>query len=157
MAKDTEPFRKVSPRIWRSKRFKKLSDDARIAHLYFLTCHTELFGVGIVPPAYGGADLGWTEDRFGKARDEIEAAGLIIIDHESDEYYAPGWFVFNKPSNPSTRLGWMKSLERVESETVRSVAMRELGSTTPDEPDQRPRKAAPKARTSRNTDDDWDL
>jgi hypothetical protein len=72
-------FSKISPRVWRSQRFRALaSDDARHLHLYLLTCeHQNSAGAFRLPAGYACNDLNWGQDRFSRALAELEEAGLM--------------------------------------------------------------------------------
>jgi hypothetical protein len=68
----------VSPKVWGSPRFRKLSDDARLLHVYYLTCpHGNSCGCFHIPDGYVCADLVWDRQRYQEARCALEAAELI--------------------------------------------------------------------------------
>ena len=64
-------FSKISPKLWRSPRFRSLeSGDERLLYLYVLTCeHQSSAGCFRLPDAYAASDLGWTEERLSDARE----------------------------------------------------------------------------------------
>ena len=73
-------YSKVSPKLWRSPRFRSLeSGDARLFYLFFLTCeHQSSAGCFRLPVAYAASDLGWTEERFQMARSALVEAELLV-------------------------------------------------------------------------------
>lgn len=60
-------YAKISPTIWRSRKFKALddNDDARLFYLYLHTCpHGNSVGCFWLPRGYIQADLGWSDTRI---------------------------------------------------------------------------------------------
>lgn len=118
-------FTMVSPRVWRSQRFKDLSRSAQLAYLYLLTSeHQNMAGVYRLPPAYAGSDLGWTVDEFTKALEEVVAVGLAHRDEDTDEVMIAQWFKFNEPKGKTTIKGVENTLDKIESETLYELAMK---------------------------------
>lgn len=155
MAKGAEPFLKISPRIWRSRRFRSLETDGRLLMVYLMSCeHVDLCGVGCVPPLYAAADLQWTEDRFVAARSAIEKTGLIVLDDATDEYFVGGWFRVNGRINPSVASSWRAKIARIESAKVRIRAEQEFSDARPEEPDPKPVKTGPRPKKSYTDDDE---
>lgn len=121
-------FSKVSPKVWRSNRFRALpSDDARYLLLFVLTSpHQTSAGCFKMPDAYGSADMNWTVERFLAARLELVQANLLAFDEATDEYYLPGWLSFNKPMNASHQKAIVRLVADIESDVVREIAEAEL-------------------------------
>lgn len=117
-------FSKVSPAMWRSKRFLALPDDrSRLLHLYLLTCqHQNSAGCYRLPEGYATADLGWPIEHYREAREKLEAAALIAYDGESEEVFIMGWFRINPPMNPKHAAGIITRISDIESDAVREVA-----------------------------------
>lgn len=134
-------FSKISPKVWRSKRFLALpSDDPRYLLLFILSSpHQTSAGYFKMPDAYGAADMSWPVDKFRASRAQLVEAGLLAFDAATDEYFLPGWFAFNKPMNASHQKAIVRLVSEIESDTVREVAEAELQpallSTTPSAPD----------------------
>lgn len=116
-------FSKVSPAIWRSKRFLALpSDRARLLLLYFLTSqHQNSAGAYRVPDGYAVADLGWTLTDYQDARADLCEAGLIVFDTDTEEVFCNGWFSVCPPMNDKHASGTMTRIADIESDTVREV------------------------------------
>jgi hypothetical protein len=121
-------FSKISPKVWRSKRFRALpSDDARMFLVFAMTCeHQTSAGCFRMPDAYGAADLAWPIERMKTARSEVIDAGLLAFDKATDEYFVPGWFAHNKPMNASHQKAIIRYISDLESDAVREVAEAEL-------------------------------
>ena len=117
-------YSKISPTIWRSKKFRKLeSDDARLAYFYLITCpHSNSAGCFDLPLVYGGADLGWQTERFGKAIDRLSSVGLIRFDGDENTVLIENWAKFNPPTNAKHALGLISELEAASSDDLKSVA-----------------------------------
>lgn len=85
---NVEEFSKVSPAIWRSRRFRNLESDARLAHIYFLACdHQSSAGCFRLPDAYAAADLSWDVERYRTALEQVVTAGLIAHDEATEEVF----------------------------------------------------------------------
>ncbi|MBB3288758.1 MULTISPECIES: hypothetical protein [unclassified Rhizobium] len=121
-------YTKVSPLIWRDKRFRSLaSSDARLAMLYFVTCeHQNSTGCYRLPDAYAAVDLGWELDRFIKAREAVVSAGLILTDADSSEIFVVGWYETNTPTNDKHAIGTSRLIAKIESDQLREAAEEEF-------------------------------
>lgn len=125
-------FSKVSPQIWRSKRFGALGDDARMFVLYLLTCqHQSSAGCMSLPDAYATADLNWTGERLEAARQAVIDADMLVYEGASDEYFVRRWFQHNPPTNPKHRHGIERLISELDSEAVREAAQCEYESCVP--------------------------
>lgn len=120
-------FSKVSPHLWRSKRFRSLGDEGRLLHMYLLTCeHQTSAGCLRLPDAYAAADLGWPVDKFHRATAEVEEAGLIVHDDETEEIFVTRWFKHNPPTNSKHRQGVDRIISEIDSDKVREAAESDL-------------------------------
>lgn len=122
-------FSKISPKVWRSQRFRSLeSDDPRYLLIYLMTCqHQSSAGCFRMPDAYGAADLDWTVERVRKARAALVQSDLIAFDAGTDEYFICGWFMHNKPMNASHQKAIVNRISDLESDLLREVAEGEFG------------------------------
>lgn len=96
-------FSKISTSIWRSKKFSALADDAdaKLLYFYLLTApHGNSAGAFILPVGYIRIDLGWTEERIGKAMDTLSKGYLVRYDAAESMVFVENWFAFNSPQNP---------------------------------------------------------
>jgi hypothetical protein len=122
-------FSKVSPVIWRSKRFLALPDDrCRLLLLYLLTCqHQNSAGTFRLPEGYACTDLvGWTIEQYRAARDHLRTAGLIVHDEKTEEIFVTGWFQISPPMNPKHAASIISRINEIESDDVRSIAEEEF-------------------------------
>ena len=117
MAQD---FTKVSPAVWRSKRFLALNDTGKVLYLYYLTCdHQNSTGCFRLPPAYAAADLQWEQEKYLEQREVLEAADLVVVDDDHDLIYVCRWFKHCPPTNASHAQGIIKRVEQIESDVLR--------------------------------------
>ena len=117
-------FSKISPKLWRSPRFRSLeSGDARLLYLYVLTCeHQSSAGCFRLPGAYAASDLGWTEGRLSEAREALTKAALLVHDAGTDEYFVPRWFKHNPACNAKHKQGIERLISELDSDHVREAA-----------------------------------
>lgn len=120
-------YSKVSPKLWRSKRFRLLAtDDARMFYLYLLTCeHQTSAGCFRLPDAYAASDLGWDTERMEGARAPL-VTDMIGHDAETDEYFVRRWFNHNPPTNQKHLKGVQRIISELDSDHVREIAEEEL-------------------------------
>ncbi|CAI2936061.1 hypothetical protein [Aminobacter niigataensis] len=117
MAQD---FTKVSPAVWRSKRFLALDDAGKVLYLYSLTCeHQNSTGCFRLPDAYASADLEWTVEKYRQYRDGLVSADLLAVDVENSMIYVCRWFKHCPPTNTNHAKGIAKQIGRIESDTLR--------------------------------------
>lgn len=116
----TKRFSKVSPAVWRSRRFNGLPDsDAKLLYLYFVTSeHQTSIGAYSIPTGYAIADLGWTSTTYSTARAQLETAGLIIFDKDTETVYVERWFKHSPPMNESHAQGCMRLIGELDSEMI---------------------------------------
>jgi len=121
-------YSKISPKLWRSPRFRDLaSDDARLFYLYTLTCgHQTSAGCFRAPDAYVASDLAWSESRVVAARAEAIETGLIVHDPATDEYFVPRWLQHNPTTNGKHLKGVERLISQLDSDHVREAAEYEL-------------------------------
>lgn len=121
-------FSKVSPSVWRSKKFRSLgSMEARFVYLYLLTCpHGNSAGCFDIHPMYACADMGISDEQFGDCIDTLCKAGLIEWDDAENTVLITNWVEFNAPANPKHALGILTQLLQASSEALRLKAFQEL-------------------------------
>lgn len=117
-------FSKVSPTIWRSRKFRSLSSDgARMLYLYLLTCpHGNSAGCFDLHPMYACADLGWSEDAYREAIESLSIADLVMVDWAENTLWIVNWDEFNEPTNPKHAIGLLTQLDQASSVKLKSVA-----------------------------------
>lgn len=118
-------FSKVSPSVWRSKKFRKLADDtAKLVYLYLLTCpHGNSAGCFDLDPAYACTDLGVDEKAYRKAINSLCKVGLIEFDEEENTVFLINWTTFNEPTNPKHAIGLLAKLDGASSTRLKMRAL----------------------------------
>ncbi|TGQ09007.1 MULTISPECIES: hypothetical protein [unclassified Mesorhizobium] len=118
-----ELFSKVSPSLWRSKRFIGLSSDrAKLLHLYYLTCrHQNSAGCYHLPEGYAVADLGWSLEEYRTERKALQAADLIAYDDDTEEVFVRGWYVHCPPQNSNHAAGIISRIAEIESDAIGEI------------------------------------
>ncbi len=117
-------FNKVSPTLWRSRKFRSLPDDqAKMAYTYLLTCpHGNSSGCFDIHPMYACADLGWELEAYRKAIDSLLKAGLIEWDEAENTLLIVNWDEFNEPTNPKHAIGIIAQLQQASSAALKLKA-----------------------------------
>ena len=128
-------FTKISPSLWKSKKFLTLrTDKDRLFYLFALTNNHQISaGVYHLPTAYAAEDLGWSSQEVIDSRKACVSAGLIMFDDETSELLITQWFVHNPPMNDRHSKGAKKQIERTQSDFLRTTALEELKMRMPSE------------------------
>ncbi|WP_185982840.1 hypothetical protein [Aureimonas mangrovi] len=120
-------FTKVSPNLWRSRRFIGLTDAGKVLYAYLLTCeHQNSTGCFRLPDGYACADLQWLSEKYAGARDELVEADLIAIDLELSLIFVRRWFKHSPPMNPKHAQGTVKQISEIESDSIREIVEQEF-------------------------------
>ena len=124
------PFTKVHKEFWTCPKYWALpSDNDRWGYDYLYTSpHQTMAGVFTLPAGYGASDIRWSIDRFSKMVCNVQKAGLIEHDSDTEEFWIVDWFVWNGPkNNPKHCVAIEKILARVRSPAVRTAAANGYG------------------------------
>lgn len=120
-------FTKVSPNLWRSKRFLARTDAAKVLYVYLLTCeHQNSTGCFRLPDGYACADLHWSIEQYGSARDELVASDLVSFDAETSLIFVHRWFKHSPPMNDKHAQGTVKQIVEIESDAIREKVEQEF-------------------------------
>lgn len=117
-------FSKVSPAVWRSGRFRRLSGQmSKQVYLYFITnSHVNSAGCYPLPDLYACADLDCEAEAYSAARDELIGSELIDHDPDTTEILIERWFRHNPPMNPNHYKGTSRLVSEIESDRLREKA-----------------------------------
>ncbi len=121
-------FSKVSPTLWRSRKFKALTDEtAKLAYLYLLTCpHGNSAGCFDLPTMYACADLDIKEAAYLKALDALIKVGLVEYDQDDETVLLVNWATFNVPTNAKHAMGLLDQLDQASSISLKSAALKDF-------------------------------
>jgi hypothetical protein len=115
-------FTKVSPNLWRSKRFMAQSATSQVLYLYLLTCeHQNSTGCFRLPDGYACADLHWSMTEYQAARDSLVAADLVSFDDATSLIYVRRWFKHSPPMNEKHAIGTVKMITEIEADGIREI------------------------------------
>lgn len=129
-------YSKISPKVWRSARFRSLTtEQAKNFYLFALSCdHQSSAGCFRLPDAYAAADLNWSQEQLEAARAMVIAAELIVHDPATEEYFVLRWFKHNPAHNPKHRKGVERIISELDSDIVREIAEAEYQESCPVNP-----------------------
>ena len=121
-------FSKVSPSVWRSKKYRSLgSMEAQHVYLYLLTCpHGNSAGCFDLHPMYACADLGMTEIQYLDCIERLCLAGLIEWDAGENTVLIVNWLEFNAPANAKHAIGILSQLGQASSEKLKAKVFHEI-------------------------------
>ena len=126
-------YHTVYSRLWSSRDFRSWTEDGRLLALYLLTCPARttegLFRLPIPLAAY---DLGWQQDRTGQALAELETAGFIAIDRDTDLVWLVNAVKWNAPRGPKQIKGAVNALSDVPSSPLRVPYLDRCRSVSPE-------------------------
>lgn len=121
-------FSKVSPTLWKSKKFRSVeSIEARYVYGYLLTCpHGNSAGCFDLHPMYACADLGLSEIQYLDCINTLSKAGLIECDDVENTVLITNWLEFNEPANAKHAAGILLQLDQVSSTKLKAAAFHGL-------------------------------
>lgn len=110
-------FSKVYGNVWRSTKFRALSDDAaRFLYLYILTCpHSNSSGCYDLEPGYAMADLKWREEAYLTGIKNLCKVGLIDAEDGSPTILITKWAEHNEPNNAKHSISVLTQLSTASS------------------------------------------
>jgi hypothetical protein len=105
-------YRKIDPRIWNDAKFMALSDNGKLTFLFLLT-HPHMTALGAMRATIPGlaAELGWSEEAFREAFQEVLAKGIVEHDPKASFLWLPNFIKFNPPESPNVVKAWSSSLD----------------------------------------------
>lgn len=123
-------FNMVSPTVWRSGRFAKLEQSAKLLFLYVMTSeHQNSAGCYRLPAGYAVEDAGCSVEGFNEDMAAIVAADLVLYDDATKEVFVRDWFQHCPPTNKSHAKGTIKIISRISSDRMRERVEAEFSAT----------------------------
>lgn len=129
---NTRPFTMVAPGLHSSRRFLALDDSRRALFFYLLTGpHQTSCGCSQIKPGYACADLGagWSEPKYLAGIADIENAGLIITDPDTNEIYIERWFKHHCKGSWKFAKGVQGQIDKIESDMLREKVNADFAET----------------------------
>lgn len=116
-------FGQVPVNLWLTPAFKALSNEAKLAVLFFWCGpHSTSAGIGRLPDAYAAADLTWSQTEWETARQEAQEAGYIERDVETETVFVHNYLANNRPVNVKHRAAIISQISNVSSDALRELA-----------------------------------
>lgn len=115
-------FSKVSPSVWRSKKFRAIKDhEAQRVYLYLLTCpHGSSIGCFDIDPNYAAADLEINSEQFRTCIETLSNALLIEFDWDDNTVLLVNWESYNEPANINHAKGMIAQFKQASSEMLKA-------------------------------------
>lgn len=112
-------YQKIESKIWHDEKFKKLSDDAKILFLYFLTSpHSNILGAYVLPKEYIIADLKWSSKRLSKPFAELLKSELCFYENSTELLLVANHLKHNPIENPNQAKSAAKSLNDLPKSSI---------------------------------------
>jgi len=107
-------YRKIDPRVWNDRKFRGMSDDAKLVFLFILT-HPSMTALGAMRATMAGlaSELGWETKDFGEAFREASSKGMLEADEEASFVGAPNFVKYNAPESPNVITAWRECLSLI--------------------------------------------
>ena len=107
-------YTRVESKFWQDEKMRAVSDDARYMMLYFLTSpHRNILGFYFMPSPYACFDLGWNEEQFRKALQELLQAGCIKYDKINHVVLIQNYLKHNPLENPNQVKSAIDKLDEI--------------------------------------------
>jgi hypothetical protein len=105
-------YRKVYPGIWNDRKFRALSDNAKLVFFFLLT-HPHLTSLGAMRGNLPGLayELGWSLERFSEAFQEVLTKGMVRYDKCACFIWLPNYLKYNKPESPNVVKSWVAAAD----------------------------------------------
>jgi len=119
-------FRKVDTRIWNDARFRKYSDQGKLAFLFILT-HPAMTSLGAMRGTVSGlaVELGWDVETLREAILDPCRDGCLMVREESSFIALANWFKYNIPEGPNAiSKGWKTALEAIPECPEKAIVLR---------------------------------
>ena len=105
-------YRKIEVRIWNDRKFRSLSDNAKLAFMMLLT-HPDTNQLGFirgrsVTMAY---DLGWQPNAMSNAILELSKMGMVMVDEQAGLMFIVNFLKHNPPNGVNGAKSWSGLLD----------------------------------------------
>ncbi len=121
-------YRKVDPRIWNDRKFRGLSDNAKLLFFMLLT-HPGMTALGAMRGTLGGLaeELGWSAEAFGIAFREVLSEGMAEHDVEACLIALPRFVRYNPPESPNVIKAWTGALDLLPECDLKTLVVHRAG------------------------------
>lgn len=119
-------YTKIVSSFWK-RGMRKLSPEAKLLMLYFLTCpHRNLIGFYLLPLEYAQADTKLLGEGFAKGLGELFDKGSVLYDDENQLLLVKNFLTYNPIENPNQEKAAVKKLCELPDTPLMDVFLQEL-------------------------------
>lgn len=118
-------YGKVHQTFWTDPKSRAFSDDAKLLAVYLVSGpHRAAIGAMRLPIGYIVSDLRWKESRIEQGLLEMERAGFIVWDRQSEWLCIINQVKYDPPTNPNQVRSLAKAANEIGSESIRQACTR---------------------------------
>ena len=105
-------YRKIDVRMWNDRKFRELSDNAKLAFILLLT-HPDTTQIGTIRTRVSNLadELGWQRDAMSHAIQEVTLNGMIDADEKAGPMVINNFLKYNAPSSPNAFKSWRELID----------------------------------------------
>lgn len=105
-------YRKIDVRMWNDRKFRELSDKAKLAFILLLT-HPDTTQIGTIRTRVSNLadELGWQRDAMLHAIQEVTLNGMIDADEKAGLMVINNFLKYNAPSSPNAFKSWRELID----------------------------------------------
>lgn len=105
-------YRKIDVRMWNDRKFRALSDNAKLAFILLLT-HPDTTQIGTIRTRVSNLadELGWQRDAMSHAIREVILNGMLDADEKAGLMVINNFLKYNAPSSPNAFKSWRELID----------------------------------------------
>lgn len=105
-------YRKIDVRVWNDRKFRELSDNAKLVFILLLT-HPDTTQIGTIRTRVSNLadELGWQRDAMSHAIQEVTLNGMIDADEKAGLMVINNFLKYNAPSSPNAFKSWRELID----------------------------------------------
>lgn len=105
-------YRKIDVRMWNDRKFRELSDNAKLVFILLLT-HPGTTQIGTIRTRVSNLadELGWQRDAMSHAIQEATLNGMIDADEKAGLMVINNFLKYNAPSSPNAFKSWRELID----------------------------------------------
>lgn len=118
-------YRKIDTKTWSDSKFLELSPEGKLTFIYLITApQGDMSGCVECSAACLARDTGLTREQAASALDEIESAGLVKSDQDTNEVLVRRFGSHQWSKSPTAQTATRKAIEGIVSSSLREDALR---------------------------------
>lgn len=105
-------YRKIDVRMWNDRKFRELSDNAKLVFILLLT-HPDTTQIGTIRTRVSNLadELGWQRDAMSHAIQEVTLNGMIDANEKAGLMVINNFLKYNAPSSPNAFKSWRELID----------------------------------------------